>query len=247
MEQLPENKDFWKEIDPSSVIELFEHLPEIRFFVKDSNSRFLHNNQASILRKPGLFHKSQVLNKTDFDFSPASYAINMVQDDQQIMSTGKKIINQLELVPNHKGGMEWSNTTKVPLRNRSGEVIGVVGFTRGADVPMKDLPLLSELSPAIEYIMHHATGEINVTDIAKSASMSISQLERKFKKALRLTPAKFIIQVRLKSACHALIATQKNITQIATENGFTNIGAFSAQFKSEMGITPKEYRRNFSS
>lgn len=73
---------------------------------------------------------SEIIGKTDFDFFPKDQAAKMIQDDMQVITTGKPIVGKVErtLLPNKT----WNQviTTKVPIHDRKGKVIGIMGVTR---------------------------------------------------------------------------------------------------------------------
>ena len=54
----------------------------------------------------------------------------------------------------------------------------------------------------------------------------------------------FINKYRIEKSCLDLIYTNKNITEIATENGFNTVQYFSKTFKTYMKCTPKQYQKN---
>jgi transcriptional regulator GlxA family with amidase domain len=62
---------------------------------------------------------------------------------------------------------------------------------------------------------------------------------------LGVSPLKFIIKCRIKSACKALATTKRSIEQIALSEGFYNAGAFITHFKNQINILPKEYRKRY--
>ena len=71
-----------------------------------------------------------VVGKTVFDFFPHDAAVRFQADDQAVMRSGKPIINRQEPVVDEKGEKHWLATTKVPLRNSDGQIIGIVGIGR---------------------------------------------------------------------------------------------------------------------
>jgi PAS domain S-box-containing protein len=107
---------------------LIDNLPDY-VFVKDTHSRFLVNNTAhvSVL---GAHGPEEVLGKTDFDYFPQNLADKYRADDQAVVETGRALINHEEFVTDHDGRTQWLLTTKVPLRDGKGEIIGLVGISR---------------------------------------------------------------------------------------------------------------------
>ncbi len=115
---------------------LIDNLPD-SIYVKDTKSRFVLGNIA-VARLMGAKKPDELLEKTDFDFYPKELASKYYADEQQIIRSGQPLINREEpfedQVTYEKG---WVTTTKVPLRDSQGEVIGIVGM--GRDVTERKL------------------------------------------------------------------------------------------------------------
>lgn len=99
---------------------------------------------------------------------------------------------------------------------------------------------------AIEYIKNHYPENISLDDILESVDYSKSHFCRLFKEKTGLSIIEYINKFRVEKACLDLIYTNKNITEIATENGFNNIQYFSRTFKEFMNCTPKQYQKSQS-
>ncbi|EMI56942.1 sensory box sensor histidine kinase/response regulator [Rhodopirellula sallentina SM41] len=108
---------------------IMNNIPDI-IYVKDRYSRFLTGNQA-ILDMLGLKEVSELIGKTDYDFSPPELACNFVTDDQVVMRSGEPLIDQEEtIIRSSDGKSTWLLTTKVPLSGKDGKVMGMVGISR---------------------------------------------------------------------------------------------------------------------
>ncbi len=105
---------------------LMDHLPD-HIFVKDTASRFVTANTAT-LRTLGARSLAEVVGKTDFDFLPQQSAAQTYQDEQAVVR-GEAMLNREELLVNRSGQERWLLTTKVPLRDGSGAIVGLVGMS----------------------------------------------------------------------------------------------------------------------
>jgi PAS domain S-box-containing protein len=105
---------------------LMDTMPDQIYF-KDLQCRFIRNSrsQASLL---GLSDPTQAVGKTDFDFFP--HASKAYAEEQEVMRSGKPLIDFEEWVVWPDGRESWVSTTKVPLRNSDGETIGIFGISR---------------------------------------------------------------------------------------------------------------------
>jgi PAS domain S-box-containing protein len=106
---------------------LMKTLPDPVYF-KDAASRFLRVNPA-LARKLGLGDPAQVVGKTDADFFTEEHASKALADEQEIIRTGQPLVNieEKETWPN--GSETWVLTTKLPLRNDAGRIIGTCGIS----------------------------------------------------------------------------------------------------------------------
>jgi len=106
---------------------LMDNLPD-RIYFKDRQSHFLRNNRAH-LRRFGLHDAAQMAGKSDFDFFAREHAQQAYEDEQQVMRTGQPFTKeQKETWPD--GHVTWALTTKLPLRDERGEIIGTFGISR---------------------------------------------------------------------------------------------------------------------
>ncbi|MEM6472064.1 MAG: PAS domain-containing protein [Planctomycetota bacterium] len=107
---------------------IINNVPDL-IYVKDSAGRFVLANNA-VLELLGLDSQDQMIDKTDYDFSPPEIACHSVADDQQVIRTGQPLLDREESRTTEAGTTHWLLTTKVPLRNGDSEVIGLVGIGR---------------------------------------------------------------------------------------------------------------------
>ncbi len=107
---------------------LIDGLPD-NIFVKDRQSRFIISNSAHV-RTLGAAHSGEVLGKTDRDIFPAELANQYYGDEEALMKSGQPLNREETVVNPHTGEQRWLQTTKVPLRDKHGEVIGLIGINR---------------------------------------------------------------------------------------------------------------------
>jgi len=98
-------------------------------YVKDTQSRFLVAN-TSMAKLVGALDPEELIGKTDFDFFPEEYASDFYKDEQEIVKTGKPILNKEEIAIDKTGKKKWTLTTKVPLFDTDGKVTGIIGMGR---------------------------------------------------------------------------------------------------------------------
>jgi len=230
------------EIDPNSVIALFTTLEDIYFFMKDTEGRFLGGNRLQ-LEKLGLKSEDELIGKTDFDFFPSYMISHYAEDDIKVIQTGEPMRRRVELVANPDGSVSWHITSKFPLYNKSAKCIGIVGCMRDFERSDDAWKPYRRMSTAVEYISQHYNEPIGVEQLAKIASLSVSQFERRFRAVFEQTPSRFLIRYRLTRASQMLMHSDDTISQIAQDVGFYDHSHFTREFQKLFGLAPGRYRK----
>lgn len=107
---------------------LIDHLPDY-IYVKDTQFRHIINNKANV-ELMGAKDEKETLGKTVFDYFDGDVAEKYIQHDRQVMEKEQSIHNLEEAVITHENKKRWLLTTKVPLKDESGRVFGLVGISR---------------------------------------------------------------------------------------------------------------------
>jgi len=107
---------------------LFDTTPDNIYF-KDINSCFIRIN-SPMAKRFGLDDPQEALGKTDFDFFDEEHARPAFEDEQQIIATGEPVINKEEKEVWPDGYITWVSTTKLPLCDKAGNIIGIMGISR---------------------------------------------------------------------------------------------------------------------
>jgi AraC-like DNA-binding protein len=221
---------------------LFDHLPGFLFFVKDTQLKFVSVNQR-LTEKLGASSPNDVLGKTDYDFFPPSQAEAYAKDDLNVIKTQKPLYNKVELVPRGRGFVDWSTTTKIPLFDSDGKVVGIAGTTRPFSTGTSAIDIHSELGAPLK-IMHERFAEtLKIPELAKTAHLSVSAFERKFKKQLAMTPRQYIRHLRVNDACYKLSHTDLALAEISASCGYVDQSHFSREFSRITNETPLQYRK----
>lgn len=116
------------EEDKKLLYNLINNMPD-RIYIKDRESRFIVGN-IHVCRVMGIANPEEVTGKTDYDYYPKELAEEYFRDEQEIMASGKSIINKEERGYDLNQDEIIVSTTKVPVRNEDGEIIGIVGIGR---------------------------------------------------------------------------------------------------------------------
>jgi PAS domain S-box-containing protein len=108
---------------------LLDKLPDA-VYAKDLESRCVFSNTVDAATL-GDVKPEQVIGKTVRDFFPAELAELFIADDQKVIKSGQAIINREECFVNKTTGKKtWHSTSKIPLRDNAGNVVGLIGLGR---------------------------------------------------------------------------------------------------------------------
>ncbi|MHB1252625.1 MAG: PAS domain-containing hybrid sensor histidine kinase/response regulator [Candidatus Humimicrobiaceae bacterium] len=114
--------------DYEMLAALMQNIPDSIYF-KDSQSRFIKVNKSTV-NKLKVLNESDIIGKTDFDFFSMDHAQKAFNDEQKIIKTGIPVIDKEEKETWGNGEDRWVYTTKMPLKNKEGEIIGTFGISR---------------------------------------------------------------------------------------------------------------------
>lgn len=224
-----------------AMIQIFEHLPDTYFFVKDAESRFLFGNRA-LLARLGLVQVSEFVGTTDFDRYPEPVAEQLVAGDRAIMKEGRPLIDYPEVLYDHSGKLEWHSTSKYPILDENRNPLGVVGITRSLAASESPRTTHRSAGRAIDFVSRNPTAPHRVADLARRFGISERQLHRQFLDHVKLSPREFILRTRINAAAVDLRKSDEPIASLAEKYRFCDQSAFTRQFRKILGTTPARYR-----
>ena len=186
---------------------LMHSVPDSIYF-KDRESRFLRVSRAMI-HKFGLSDQREIIGKTDFDFFSSEHATIAFNDEQKILKTGIPLIEVEEQETWHDGRANWVSTTKMPLYDNEGEIVGTFGISRDITAHKNlarerhDLELQLQLNSKLESMGRLAAGvahEINTPtqylatntrflDDSFAVMARVIHAQRAFRDAVAASPA----------------------------------------------------------
>lgn len=242
----PSPKDFFQRIaEPSLIADLFNFLPGVYLFIKDDQHRYMKVSQ-NLAELHGCSSESEMIGKCDFDYNPPALATQYVEEDRKVMQERKPLVDQIWLVQDAGGMPHWHLSTKLPLTDRNGEVIGIAGVMRPYDRTGSGPGAYQRLTAVCDHVLAHYAEPMEVPELAKLAHLSVSQLQREFRRLFQMTPSEYILRVRLHMASRQLESSGKPVGQIALDCGFYDQSHFTHTFRRHTGLSPLEYRNRFS-
>jgi PAS domain S-box-containing protein len=224
--------------------QLFDYLPDTYFYAKNLQGQFIMVNRA-MAAMFGAIGPEDMIGKTDYDFSPHDLAELYVAEDRRVIETRRPVTYQAWLIPDHRGALKWYLSSKIPLFGANGKVIGIAGAMRDVEKASDLLAPYREMEVVLTHLLTHYQEKVDFRQLAQLASLSLSQLDRRFKRLFQVTPQQFLLRVRTNAACQLLASTDQSILQIAIGVGFYDQSCFTKQFRRRLGVTPTTYRRRY--
>ena len=225
-------------LDPAEVEALFDAIPSVLFFAKDSEGRYTHVNMT-MMQRLGVKSRGEVIGKRADELYPAGMSEAYVAQDARVLG-GEVIENvmELQLFANRQPG--WCLTCKRPIVE-NGRVVGLVGISR--DLGQRG-GLESQYEPlrlALDYLNTHYAENVRMQTLLDITGFSLSKLERSFRKVFQMTPQQVLTRLRIQMAMH-LLHGDESIASIGQACGFSDQSAFTRKFKAETGFSPRAYR-----
>jgi PAS domain S-box-containing protein len=139
-DETPQSENFFS--DENLLRTLIDNMPDF-IYIKDIKSRFVVANKK-LAQVHGIRSPLEMAGKTDFDFYPKELANKYYWNEQEIIASGKPLINIEEQSLDETGGTIYLSTTKIPLKDSTGKIIGLVGIGRDITLKKKEEELLAE-------------------------------------------------------------------------------------------------------
>jgi AraC-like DNA-binding protein len=227
--------------DRGAMEAMFDILPDIYFYIKDRNCRWVLCNQAC-LRLLNYRNQEEIYGATERDFFPPKIAEMIYLDDRDVIDNNRRIINRTELIVDETGHLIWVSTNKLPLAARDGSIAGLMGttrvLTRSDELPDE----FQQFREVIDHIQANVSEKIDIKALARISCLSDSQFRKRFRMQFRLSPQEFILRTRLQAASKMLISTDKPIVTVALSSGFSDQSYFTKQFSKFFEQSPRRYR-----
>ena len=229
-------------VDASLLEKLFDQAPDVAFFIKDAAGRYLAVN-ASLVERHGLRHKSQVLGQRPCDICPGDFGRIPSAQDTAVLRTGRPLLDHLELhwYAPHKPG--WCLTTKLPMRDATGKIIGLIGISRDVRAPIETRDIPVEFAAALDHFENNVADSVTPAALARRARLTPPRFARLMKRFFGLTPSQFIAKTRIAAASRLLRETDQSVADIALACGFYDHSAFTRTFRAMTGVTPTQFRQ----
>ncbi len=220
---------------------LFDHSPDVAFFLKDAGGRYVAVNESLVARH-GLKCKSQVIGKCPRDICVGDFGRIPTEQDERVLRTGRALVDHLELQWRRPNDPVWCLTTKLPILDSGGTVVGLIGFSRDIRIPVAQDEIPADFARALADFEQSLSAEVTPAWLARRSQLPSPRLARLMKRLFGLTPSQFITKSRIGAGSRMLRDPARSVAEIAHACGFCDHSAFTRAFRSATGMTPTEFR-----
>ena len=222
--------------------QLFDHMADTAFFIKDTAGRYLAVND-SLVERHGLRCKSQLLGHRPSDVCPGDFGRIPAEQDAYVIATGRPIVERLELQWYLPQKPVWCLTTKLPLHDSAGKVSGIIGISKDVRLPIPTKEIPAGVAAALRRLETSFSEPLTAAELAGIAELPAARFARLTKRIFGISPLQLITKTRIAAASRLLRETDRQVAEIALECGFYDHSAFVKRFQKFTGTTPLNYRR----
>ena len=227
--------------EPFTAEALFDQLPDIVFFVKDRDGRYVAANRT-LVERCGLNDKRELLGKRPSDVLGETLGRSYEDQDEMVLRSGQPIVDQLELHVIRSRDIGWCLTSKLPLAGRDRGTAGLVGVSRDLGLPDVSSDEFAHIADAIDYAERNIAERPTIRALARIADMSVYQLDRRMQRVFGLTTGQWYLKTRISFASRLLVESDTPIADVAFEAGYADQSSFTRQFRRSTGLSPSQYR-----
>lgn len=153
-------------VEHDLLLSVINSIPD-QVYVKDTESRFVAVNPVTA-RFFGAASPAQFVGKSDFDYFPRGLAEQFLTEERALLLYNEPCVNREAVIRDSDGHSHWVLTTKVPLRDRAGQITGLLGINRN----------ITERKEAEETIRRaNAELEQRVTERTSALREAVARLE----------------------------------------------------------------------
>ncbi len=225
----------------AAVTEVLATTPHVMFCIKGVDGTYLAANQA-FADRAGVAAVGDVVGQSASDLFPADLVERYAAQDDDVMSTGHMLSNELEVITRPDGSYGWFLTSKSRWLDAEGRPAGLVIVSIDQRAAVDGAAPHRRLAAAVDLARTRFAQQPTVGEMAAAAEMTVSQLERTARRVLGLTPKQLILRFRLEEALRLLDDPSASIADIASRCGYYDQSAFGRQFKRTVGLSPAAYR-----
>ena len=228
-------------VDVAVLEQMFDQMPDAAFFVKDVEGRYTAVNH-SLIERHGLKRKSQALGRRPSDICPGDFGLIPSRQDAEVLRHNRPLLDYLEMHWRSPHEPCWCLTTKLPLHDAAGKVVGLIGISRDLRAPIKSQEIPASVATALHRFELELSESATPAGLAAWSGLNPARFARFMKRFFGLTPSQYITKARIAKASALLRETDRTVADVAAACGFADHSSFTRAFRKVAGISPTQFR-----
>lgn len=229
-----------------AMVALMDELSHVMFCAKDADGRYVLVNPVFVHRTRERSRRA-VVGRRAADLFVPELAERYEEQDARVLRTGQPLRHELELIRSVGGTPGWYLTSKLPVRDAAGDVVGLVSLSqdlREDDADDATMESMSRLVAGLEATLGTDPAvRLTVARLADLAGCTPAVLDRRVRRVFGLSPRQLALRTRVDAAAHLLTSTALPLAEVATRAGFYDQPTFTRTFARLTGETPSSFRR----
>lgn len=225
-----------------ALLRLHDDLTGTMFCAKDVTGRYVAVNEAFV-RRTSERSRRAVVGRTAAELFLPQLAERYDAQDRAVLETGRSLHRELELIRRPGGAPGWYLTSKVPVHDAEGEVVGLVSVSQALRTGDADEATVTALSRVAAFVRERLATPPTVAELAAAAGCAPSTLDRRVRRVFALSPQQYVLRARLDHAAALLGGTDLPLAEVAAACGFYDQASFTRTFGRLAGETPAQFRR----
>lgn len=182
-----------------------------------------------------------MIGKRISDICPGELGRQAVEQDQRVLRTGRPLVEHLELHWARPYQPVWCLTTKVPIRDHTEKIVGLVGYSRDLRLPLDATEVPEKFAQALAEFEQTLSNEVTPAWLAERSGLSNQRLTRLVKRLFGITPGQLITKTRITAGSRLLLESNFTVAEVAQACGYYDQSAFTRAFRSVIVYSPTEF------
>lgn len=209
-----------------AMVDLMDELSSTMFCAKDVTGRYVLVNRVFVGRTNERSRRA-VLGKRATDLFVPQLAERYDQQDAEVLRTGRPLRNELELIRRLGGTPGWFLTSKLPVHDGAGHLVGLVSVSQDLREDDADDASMDSMARLVAGIEERLGQALTVADLAALAGCTPAVLDRRVRRVFSLSPRQLVLRARVDRAAELLVGSDSPIAEIAVVTGFYDQPAFT--------------------
>jgi PAS domain S-box-containing protein len=225
-----------------AMVALMDELPDTMFCAKDVTGRYVAVNPVFVARTNERSRRA-VLGRRARDLFVPQLAERYEQQDAEVLRTGRPLRGELERIRRLGGTSGWFLTSKLPVHDGAGRLVGIVSVSHDLRAGAADDATMDAMSGLVASVEADLGARWTTARLAEAAGSSTAVLDRRVRRVYGVTPRQLVLRTRVDHATRLLAGSAASIGEVAAESGFYDQPSFTRTFARLTGETPAQYRR----